>query len=101
MEKEAIISNPPIIFLYNNYTFKYSSPTNNLYNDMFFALKSDLMINYVKFSKDNIELCLKNNIGSEQNLFHFITKNNIIYEKLDCLGLIRIDYKLNNCIQIV
>ena len=68
---------------------------------MFFSLKSELMINYVNFSKQNIDFCLKNNIGSEQNLFQFITKNNIIFEKLECLGLIRIDYKYNNCMQLI
>lgn len=101
IEKEAIISNPPILFLRNNYNFEYSPPTNDLYNDMFFSLKSELMINYVNFSRQNIDFCLKNNIGSEQNLFQFITKNNIIFEKLECLGLIRIDYKYNNCMQLI
>ena len=101
IEKEAIISNPPILLLRNNYNFEYSPPANDLYNDMFFSLKSELMINYVNFSKQNIDFCLKNNIGSEQNLFQFITKNNIIFEKLECLGLIRIDYKYNNCMQLI
>lgn len=101
MKKDAIISNSPFLFLYNNYNFKYTPPTPNLYNDMFFALTSKLMKEYVIFSKNNINYCLQNKIGSEQLLFQFINKHNIEYEKLDCLGLIRIDYKLNNCLQLI
>jgi len=101
MKKDAIISNPQFLNLYNNYNFKYLPPTDNLYNDMFFALTSALMKEYVSFSKNNIDICLKNNIGSEQNLFQFINKNNIEYEKLECLGLIRTHYKLNNCLQLI
>lgn len=101
MKNNALISNPSFLFLYNNYNFKYTEPTNNLYNDMFFALKSELMIKYVIFSENNMSFNLKNNIGSEQNLYKFINKNNIMYDFLDCLGLIRIDYKHNNCMQLI
>ena len=101
MKNDALISNPPFLFLSNNYNFKYTEPTNNLYNDMFFVLRSELMIKYVIFSKNNIDYNLKNHIGSEQNLYKFINNNNIMYEYLDCLGLIRIDYKDNNCLQLI
>ena len=100
-EKDGIISNPKFLHLSNNLNFRYSVPTPNLYNDMFFALKSELMIQYVEYSKNLIEYNLKNGVGSEQNLFNFINKNNIDYEWLDCIGLIRIDYKDNNEIQLI
>jgi len=100
-KKDGIISNPKFFHLSNNFNFKYSDPTPNLCNDMFFSLKSDLMLKYVEYSKNLIEYNLKNGVGSEQNLFNFINKNNIDYEWLDCLGLIRIDYKANNELQLI
>lgn len=101
MNKNALITNPPLLHLDSNYNFYYSPATDNLYNDMFFALSSDLMINYVNYSKSKISFNLQNHVGSEQNLYKFINENNIDYEWLDCLGFIRIDYKMNNQIQLI
>ena len=101
MKKDALICNPEFLHLTNNYNFRYSSASPNLYNDMFFCLSSKLMLEYVEYSKNNIIYNLQNNIGSEKNLYNFITKRNIDYEWLKCLGLIRIDYKANNEIQLV
>ena len=101
MNKNALISNPPFLHIKNNFTFNYSNPTPNLYNDMFFALSSQLMINYVEYSKEKIIYNLNNGIGSEQNLFKFINENKIDYEWLDILGFIRIDYKAQNEIQLI
>ena len=101
MKKNALISNPPILHINNNYNFKYSKPTENLYNDMFFALSSELMLKYVEYSKLNMDINLNNGIGSEQNLYNFININNIDYEYLKYLGLIRIDYKANNELQLI
>ena len=101
MCKQALISNPGFLHLANNYNFYYSPPTPNLYNDMFFAMSSNLMIKYVEYSQNKIEYNLQNSIGSEQNLYKFINENNIDYEWLDCLGFIRIDYKASNEIQLI
>jgi len=101
MEKNGLISNPIFLHLNNNNNFYYSPSTPNLYNDMFFALSSNLMIDYIEYSKNNIDFNLKNNIGSEQNLYKFININQVDYEMLDCLGFIRIDYKANNEIQLI
>jgi hypothetical protein len=68
---------------------------------MFFCLASKLMLEYVEYSKNNILYNLQNSIGSEQNLYNFINKNNIEKEWLECLGLIRIDYNANNEIQLI
>ena len=101
MTKCALISNPRFLHITNNYNFRYTPPAPNLYNDMFFALSSTLMINYVNYSIKLIDFNLKNGVGSEQNLYKFINQNNIQVETLDCLGLIRIDYKANNELQLI
>jgi hypothetical protein len=101
MKKNALICNPEFLHLTNNYNFRFSPASPNLYNDMFFCLSSKLMLEYVEYSKNNIIYNLQNSIGSEQNLYNFINKNNIEKEWLECLGLIRIDYKANNEIQLI
>lgn len=101
MTKNALISNPEFLHLDSNYNFKYSTATPYLYNDMFFALSSKLMLEYVNYSKDTIDFNLKHSIGSEQNLYKFINENKIEYEWLKCLGFIRIDYKAGNEIQLI
>ena len=101
MKKDALICNPEFLHLTNNYNFKFSPAAPNLYKDMFFCLSSKLMLEYVEYSKNNIIYNLQNSIGSEQNLYKFINKRKIDYEWLKCLGLIRIDYKANNEIQLV
>ena len=101
MNKNALISNPTFLHIRNNFTFNYSVPTPNLYNDMFFSLSSQLMINYVEYSKNRINYNLQNGVGSEQNLFNFINENKIDYEWLDSLGFLRIDYRAQNEIQLI
>ena len=101
MNKNALISNPAFLHVRNNFTFNYSEPTPNLYNDMFFSLSSQLMINYVQYSKERINYNLQNGVGSEQNLFNFINENKIDYEWLDILGFLRIDYRAQNEIQLI
>jgi hypothetical protein len=101
MTKNALISNPPFLHLKSNYMIHYSPPTPNLYNDMFFALDKNLMMNYVQYSKSRIQYNLDNVIGSEQNLFYFIRDNHIDFDTLSYFGLIRIDYKSNNEIQLI
>ena len=83
MNKKALICNPLFLHLNNNYDFYYSPATDDLYNDMFFALSSDLMINYVNYSKSKISYNLQNHVGSEQNLYKFINENNIEIAELN------------------
>ena len=101
MQKNALITNPPFLRLSSDYNFYYSPAADDLYNDMFFVLSSDLMINYVEYSKINIPINLQNHVGSEQNLYKFINNNQIDYDWLEHLGLIRIDYQSNKQIQLI
>ena len=101
MKKEALLCNPPILALRSDYNFNYYPVNKTLYNDMFFCLSSKLMLEYANYSKSKINYNLKNRVGSEQNLYNFINEKKIDYEWLDCLGLIRVDYKANNEIQLI
>lgn len=96
LQKNILVSNPPSLTFEKNYTFVFSGVTSNLYNDMFFAMSSELMLKYIDYSISQININMINHIGSEQNLYNFININNYEYEWLDCLGLIRIDYQSGN-----
>ena len=63
---------------------------------MFFSMKSDKMVMYADFSIQRMDYNLQNQIGSEYNLYDFVERNNIEYEWLDFLGLIRNDWQRNN-----
>jgi hypothetical protein len=101
LQKNILVSNPPFLALRNNYSFSFSEPTSNLYNDMFFAMSSELMLKYIEYSINQMVINIKNQNGSEQNLYNFININNYEYEWLEYLGLIRIDYKASNEIQLI
>lgn len=101
LQKNILVSNPPFLALRNNYSFSFSEPTSNLYNDMFFAMSSELMLKYIDYSINQMIINITKQIGSEQNLYNFININNYEYEWLEYLGLIRIDYKASNEIQLI
>lgn len=101
MTKKALISNPMFLNFHKTFNIYYIHATENLYNDMFFALDKNLMIEYVQYSKNRIIYNLQNTIGSEQNLFNFVRDNNIDIVSLPYFGLLRIDYKCNNDIQLI
>ena len=56
----------------------------------------DKMVMYADFSIQQMDYNLQNQIGSEYNLYDFVERNNIEYEWLDFLGLIRNDWQRNN-----
>ena len=89
LEKDALISNPDFIYL-NGELVK--SEKKGMYNDMFFAMKSKTMIDYVNFSKDRIDFLIEQMINSEVNLYDFIKKFDIEYEYIEFLGFLRYDY---------
>lgn len=102
MTKDALVSNPGFLFFENNntnFTYEHSAP--GLLNDMFFAMSSALMLQYIKYSHACLAYNLKNGIGSEQILYRFIQDNHVDYEFLESLGLIRIDYKKEHQIQLI
>ena len=92
LEKSALISNPDFLFLDGRLTETNKGP---LFNDMFFSMKRDLMVEYAEHSMKELDNNLSNHIGSEQNLYNYITNNNVDYEMLDFLGLIRNDWEIN------
>ena len=93
LEKDALISNPDFIYL-NGELVK--SEKKGMYNDMFFAMKSKTMIDYVNFSKDRIDFLIEQMINSEVNLYDFIKKFDIEYEYIEFLGFLRYDYYKKN-----
>ena len=56
---------------------------------MFFSMKTKSMVEYAEYSMNELNTNLEKHIGSEYNLYNFVTKNNIEYEWVDWLGIIR------------
>ena len=54
------------------------------------------MVMYADYSIQQMDYNLQNQIGSEYNLYDFVERNNIEYEWLDFLGLIRNYLQRNN-----
>ena len=93
LEKDALLSYPDFVFLDGRVQ---ENEKGRLFNDMFFSMKSDKMVMYSDYSMQQIDYMLENQIGSEYNLYDFVERNNIEYEWLDFLGLIRNDWQRNN-----
>ena len=92
LKKQALLSNPDFIFLDGRVLESYKGP---LYNDMFFSMKTKSMVEYAEYSMNELDNNLANQIGSEYNLYNFVTKNNIDYEWVDWLGIIRNAWEIN------
>lgn len=92
LEKQALLSNPDFLYLGGEFTESYKG---NLFNDMFFSMKSDLMLKYADYSISRVDYLSTNHIGSEYNLYDFITENNIDYDWLEWLGMVRNDWEVN------
>ena len=86
LEKQALVSNPDFYFLNGQFI---GSHKQGLYNDMFFAMKSSVMLDYSNYAMNNLNNAISQHTSSEQLLFNFINENNVEYEWLDWLGLIR------------
>ena len=93
LEKDALLSYPDFVFLDGRVQ---ENEKGKLFNDMFFSMKSDKMVMYADFSIQRMDYNLQNQIGSEYNLYDFVERNNIDYEWLDFIGLIRNDWQRNN-----
>lgn len=84
---EAVVSDADYMFL--DGTLLVSNK--NMYNDMFFSMKSHIMKEFVKQTQTQLSFMEKNMVNSETNLYNFIHSNTIDYELLPFLGLIRSD----------
>ena len=92
LEADALICNPD--FLYVDGKFQEVAK-DGMYNDMFFAMKSEKMKEYAEYSYSRLDHMNSMHIGSEQNLYSFIHEKSVKYEWLDFLGLIRNDWEIN------
>jgi len=95
LKKQALISNPDVVFLDGKFS---ESSKDGLYNDMFFSMKSKTMIDYANYAMDYMQSNSLRQLGSEQVLYNFINSNNISYEWLNWLGIIRNDWERNQSI---
>ena len=86
LEKQALVSNPDFYFLNGNFI---GSHKEGLYNDMFFSMKSSVMVGYADYAMSNLNSAISQHTSSEQLLFNYINQNDIEYEWLDWLGLVR------------
>lgn len=92
MKNNSLMSNPPI------YSVKTGLPYPmgvKLYNDMFFSMKTNIMISYCNYAENIIQSQITS-LGSEQILFNFINENQISYDWIEHLGFLRNDWELTN-----
>lgn len=92
LEKDALLCNPDFVYL--NGTF-LETEKNNMFNDMIFSMKKDTIVKYSDYSVNQLQINLTQNIGSEQNLYNFVTKYKIDFEWSNWIGLIRHDWMLD------
>lgn len=92
LTKDALISNPDVVFLNGKFSKTHKD---GLYNDMFFSMKTNTMVEYSNYCLNYIESNSDRRLGSEQLLYKFINENNISYDWLNWLGLIRNDWERN------
>ena len=91
LQKDAIISNPDFVMMDGRVEETHKG---GLYNDMIFSMRSKTMREYSDYSKKYVSFDQRQ-VGSEQILFNFINENDIEYEWLDTLGVIRNDWQKN------
>lgn len=93
LNKDALLSNPDFTYLDGEIV---PSEKIGMFNDMFFAMKLETIVKYIEFSKKQIDYMDKNMVSSENNLYNFISEENVEYEYLDFLGFLRYDYYRKN-----
>jgi hypothetical protein len=87
LKKSALLSNPNFVGLDGEFT--ESSLVADLYNDMFFSMKVPVLLDYLNYFRQGLERFQAKGVGSEQILYSFVTENQIEFEFLMTLGLIR------------
>ena len=58
-------------------------------------MKTKYMVEYAEYSMEQLNTNLSKQIGSEYNLYNFVKKNNIDYEWIEWLGIIRNACEIN------
>ena len=87
LKSSALISNPDFLYFDGTYV---SVEKKEMYNDMFFTMKKEVFDKYVGYTRGFIASLSSSTVtGSEQLLYQFINENNIDYEWLPALGVIR------------
>jgi hypothetical protein len=87
-EYDCVMSNPGFYYL-SNYT--KTTPTNDLYNDMLFSMKSDIFRKFI----DHIDVQLLKNQhkNSENHLYDFVHSQNLNNFEINSLGILRNDHQ--------
>lgn len=93
LTEDALICNPDYFYLSGKYE---ESEKKGMYSDMFFSMKSKVMIEYIKFSRERLDYLDRNMINSESNLYDFINNKNISFEFIETIGFLRYVYQKNN-----
>jgi hypothetical protein len=91
LQKQALISNPDFVYLDGKFDRTYKI---GLYNDMIFSMKSSVMLDYANYAMNYVNPN-QSQYGSEQVLYNFINENNVEYEWLEWLGVIRNAWCIN------
>ena len=86
---DAIVSNA----VYKFPDGKHSFPSQGVFDDLIFAMKRETFSKYIETM--NPELMVKKRIGSEQNLYQFLTTQNINYKQVERFGVFRYNYVAN------
>jgi len=84
-DKPVTVSNPDFQFL----TGEFREVAKNMFNDMFFAMDSIRMIQFIEFTKPRLQMMEELMINSESNLYEFIQQKKIDFQFLEFLGIIR------------
>jgi len=92
LEKQALLSNPDLVFLNGNFAKTHKQ---GMYNDMFFSMSSSVMLDYANYAINYIKTNSSQGVGSEQLLYNFVNENKIEYEWLNWLGIVRNDWERN------
>jgi hypothetical protein len=70
-----------------------SVPGTDLFDDLIFAMKRETFVKYLETMDP--EVMVKKHIGSEQNLYQFLTSQNINYKQVERFGVFRYNYVAN------
>jgi hypothetical protein len=91
-DKQATVSNPDFQFLDGS----YREVAKGMYNDMFFAMKSETMIKFINYTAPRLQDMEQHMINSETNLHSFLSNSHTSIQHLDVLGIVRNELKIKD-----